>query len=409
MGSDGGSLESNGWTLVRPKRAKVMKAKLEESYEGVKNDGPFAAVSPGKKMSPSFKMEMFSFSRSPLEFSQVPDARRCASRVERRRCAMEAIAGKEGGADGGVDNVGLPGLPGTGPKSPRGSFGHPARDWCDEEASGRGNAAGSPIELAVDTSAHRVSRAGRCRGRESARCADLDVCHSALCIPAGPVSARRAAGGSSHFAPFNRGRRDLWRDVGDGAPSGEAPVDGGKGVPPGGCSSTAVVSAGSARASQAAMTKLHAEEKDAFAINKRDLEDGIVVVRSTLGVLRDYGGADTAHVTAGESPGGIGLLEVTESDFPSLSFSVNSCLRLSTSACARASCFAGACAGAAVRVCPVSSSSAVSAVVHAHATTLHGAHNSWSDTGRVTWSHGSKVGFPVRPKICALSQRWRQG
>ena len=57
----------------------------------------------------------------------------------------------------------------------------------------------------------------------------------------------------------------------------------------GGCSSTAVVSARSARASQAAMTKLHAEEKDAFAINKRELEDGIVAVRSTRGVLRDYG------------------------------------------------------------------------------------------------------------------------
>ena len=39
---------------MRPKRAKVMKAKLEESCEGVKNNGPFAAVSPGKKMSPSF-------------------------------------------------------------------------------------------------------------------------------------------------------------------------------------------------------------------------------------------------------------------------------------------------------------------------------------------------------------------
>ena len=47
------------------------------------------------------------------------------------------------------------------------------------------------------------------------------------------------------------------------------------------CSSSVVVSAGSARASQAAMTKLHAEETDAFAINKRDLEDGIVAVRST--------------------------------------------------------------------------------------------------------------------------------
>ena len=79
------------------------------------------------------------------------------------------------------------------------------------------------------------------------------------------------------------------------------------------------------------------------------------------------------------------MLEVFESEFPPLpnsSHAHNSCLRLSTSACARASCFAGACACAASRVCPVSSFSAVSAVVHAHATTLHGAHNSWSDTVR---------------------------
>ena len=90
------------------------------------------------------------------------------------------------------------------------------------------------------------------------------------------------------------------------------------------------------------------------------------------------------HATAGEK-GIIRLLEVFESEFPPLpnsSHAHNSCLRLSTSACARASCSAGACAGAAARVCPVSSSSAVSAVVHAHATTLHGAHNSWSDTVR---------------------------
>ena len=32
------------------------------------------------------------------------------------------------------------------------------------------------------------------------------------------------------------------------------------------------------------MTKLRAEEKDAFATNKRDLEDGIEGVRSALGV-----------------------------------------------------------------------------------------------------------------------------
>ena len=96
--------------------------------------------------------------------------------------------------------------------------------------------------------------------------------------------------------------------------------------------------------------------------------------------------ADTAHASAGESEGIIRLLDVSESAFPPLlnsSHAHNSCHRLSTSACARAFCFAGACAGAAARVCPVSSSSAISAVVHAHATTLHNAQNSWSDTGRV--------------------------
>ena len=63
-------------------------------------------------------------------------------------------------------------------------------------------------------------------------------------------------------------------------------------------------------ASQVAMTKLRAEEMDAFATNKRDLEDGVEGVRSAPGVLRDYnGGADTAHATAGESGGSIGMLE----------------------------------------------------------------------------------------------------
>ena len=68
------------------------------------------------------------------------------------------------------------------------------------------------------------------------------------------------------------------------------------------------ISLGELAASQVAMTKLRAEEKDAFATNKRDLEDGIEGVRSALGVLRDNcGGADTAHATAGESGGIIGL------------------------------------------------------------------------------------------------------
>ena len=106
------------------------------------------------------------------------------------------------------------------------------------------------------------------------------------------------------------------------------------------------------------------------------------------GALRRSG--PSAHASASESDRVIGLLEVTESEFPSLSYSVNSCLGLSTSACARASRFAGACAGAAARVCSVSSSSAVSAVAHAHASPLHGAHNSWSDTVRVQGPKGRR-------------------
>ena len=115
-------------------------------------------------------------------------------------------------------------------------------------------------------------------------------------------------------------------------------------------------------------------------------EKGIIGLQEVNESDRFGNDAAIAAATAGESEGIIRLLEVSESAFPPLpnsSHAHNSCLRLSTSACAPASCFAGACAGAAARVCPVSSSSAVSAVVHAHTTTLHSAHNSWSDTGRV--------------------------
>ena len=98
---------------------------------------------------------------------------------------------------------------------------------------------------------------------------------------------------------------------------------------------------------------------------------GCAFSRSTAA---DYRGAlRRSGLAASESDRTIGMLEVTESDFPSLSYSVNSCLGLSTSACARASRVAAASAGAAARVCAVSSSSAVSAVAHAHASTLQGA------------------------------------
>ena len=135
--------------------------------------------------------------------------------------------------------------------------------------------------------------------------------------------------------------------------------------------------------------------------------------------MRQFEGA---RATAGERSGVIGFLEVTECEFLSLSYSVYSCLGLSRSACARASRVARAVPAA--RVCPVSSSSAESAVVHAHATTLHGAHNSggtggllpvqrstsycldnsWSDTVRAQGPMGTKR---VKGGV-SLSQRWRQ-
>ena len=60
-----------------------------------------------------------------------------------------------------------------------------------------------------------------------------------------------------------------------------------------------------------------------------------------------------------------------------------------SSACAR--CVARSAASASARVCFGSSSSAVSAAVaHAHASTLHGAHNSWSDTVRVQGPTGTR-------------------
>ena len=272
----------------------------------LKNNGPFAAVSP-KKMSPIFKKTRCSVFQGPLlnflkslmlnvvhrEWNVVAVLWRLL--LGRRVALMEVWTML-------VFLVFLaqvPSLPEVLLDIPH---------CCDGEASGRGNAAGSPIELVVDTSAHRVSRAGRCRGRGSARCADWD---------------------------------------------------------------------------QAAMTKLHAEEKDASQ-SKRDLEDGIVAVRSMLGVLCDYGGADTDHVTASGSEETVGL-HVSHSSFDNSS---NSLGCVAAVACARLP----AVPSVSARVCPVSSSSAVSAAAAAHArsTPLHGAHDSWSYTGRVKGPTGRR-------------------
>ena len=84
--------------------------------------------------------------------------------------------------------------------------------------------------------------------------------------------------------------------------------------------------------------------------------------------------------------------------------SLNSSLGSLSSACTRR--VALSTAPASARVCPGFSSLAVSAAVaRTHASILHGAcHNSWSDT-----EFYSVPGLPLRPKICVLSQRWRQG
>ena len=102
--------------------------------------------------------------------------------------------------------------------------------------------------------------------------------------------------------------------------------------------------------------------------------------------------SSAAHSTACESTRILGSFQLPESEFPSLNSS-----RLGTlsSACARR--FACSATASAVRVCPGSSSLAVStAVARAHASTLHDAcSNSWSDTVRLqgpTRRRGTKGG-----------------
>ena len=84
-----------------------------------------------------------------------------------------------------------------------------------------------------------------------------------------------------------------------------------------------------------------------------------------------------AHATAGERTGIFGSFHLSESEFPPLN---SSRLGSLSSACARRV----ARSAASARVCPGSSSLAVSAAVaRVHASTLHDAcFNSWSDTGR---------------------------
>merc|ERR1719215_1740299 len=69
--------------------------------------------------------------------------------------------------------------------------------------------------------------------------------------------------------------------------------------------------------SQAQMDRIRAEEKETYASNKADMEQGLKGVRLALKVLKEYyAKEDEAHAAAeGAGAGIIGLLEVVESDF----------------------------------------------------------------------------------------------
>ena len=122
------------------------------------------------------------------------------------------------------------------------------------------------------------------------------------------------------------------------------------------------------------MTKLSAEEKDAFAFSKRD----IVAVRSTLGARRESGGGRTAPATAGELDSRDSV--TCASSFNSSCGSSRACmsyLDAVLSAPARAP------AAALVARSSSPSSSAVGLCMHAHGSLVHDAcSNSWSDTVR---------------------------
>jgi len=69
--------------------------------------------------------------------------------------------------------------------------------------------------------------------------------------------------------------------------------------------------------SQAEMDKIRAEEKETYASNQADMEQGLKGVKLALKVLKEYyAKEDKAHAAAeGAGAGILGLLEVVESDF----------------------------------------------------------------------------------------------
>lgn len=69
--------------------------------------------------------------------------------------------------------------------------------------------------------------------------------------------------------------------------------------------------------SQAEMDKLRQEEKEAYAANKAEMEEGLEGVKMALKIIKEYyGNEDKSHAAAeGAASGIIGMLEVIESDF----------------------------------------------------------------------------------------------
>ena len=161
-------------------------------------------------------------------------------------------------------------------------------------------------------------------------------------------------------------------------------------------------------------------ESDCFSTDVVDMTatasvgSDIVAMQAEDESVRFGSDAGFAAATAGESERIIRLHEVSDSAFPSLSNSShNSCLRLSTSACARASCFAGACAGVLLLVFALFHRLLRYLLLYMRMPqpcTVHRIRGRTRVGLRVPRGGGApKVGFPVRPKICVLSQRWRQG
>ena len=243
---------------------------------------------------------------------------------------------------------------------------------------------------------------------------DLNVRHSGACSPV--LTCQR---GSAFSCPLSR-RQPGFENVGefqvDRIADAGAPPARGPSVVPGehshGEHDVTVAVPGGAAAGLSTGTiglkgiESHGSKNLVQDGTVHDLVQGLEDVCPLPGVRRDCGRGQTAHATAGDS-----TRIIVASDVVTRALSFNSSCG-SSRACmsyldAVLSAPARAPAAALVARCSAPSSSAVGLCMHAHGSLVHDAcSNSWSDTVE---GGAPKVGFPVRPKICTLSQRWRQG